>query len=761
MKHSYDRNVLWYDRPAENFNEALPIGNGRIAAMVYGGNYESCYDLNEETIFTGAPYNNNNPECREHLEEIRNLIFQGRNDSAEVLANRYIKAKENQGSGASYMPAGKLWIRHGVLSEPVKIEKGYYRRMLYVDSALTVSTYKIGNIRYREESFCSFTDNVMVVRITADKPFDLCTSLREPTIKDIQFHTTDSTIAMHWVTDSVAQTQKGRLRSLTKVRIYSTGGKQWHRGLVVNVKGARSVIMHIAMGTNFKAFNDLSGNEYRKVDSILASADKDYLRLKRNHIDYYKKQFDRVELRLSTINHNDKPTNVRIKNFHRTQDLSLIELLFQYGRYLLISSSQPGCQPANLQGKWSNEIKPAWGCRYTLNINTEMNYWPTEVCNLPELDEPLIRMTKELAVQGQTTAMEMYGCRGWVAHHNTDIWRMTGAVCHPRSGAWPMAGAWLCENLWRHYEYNQDRRYLADVYDCMKGAAQFYLDFLVEDSTGHMMACPSLSPENGPKHLTKTKTEILANGKKKKRKELVTLQAGTTMDNEMLFSLFSHVAEAAKVLGRDTEFAKECLDMRSRLLPIQIGKRGQILEWRKDWDSPKDKHRHVSHLWGLYPGNLITLETPELYKAARETLRWRGDNATGWSMAWKICFWARLHDGDHAMKLINNFITLIDSNNNEAKGNGGLYPNMLCAHPPFQIDGNLGFTAAIAEMLLQNDKDGTATLPALPKAWRRGFVKGLRAKRNKTIKHLEWRNGKSVRLSVSSGDYHQGISSYR
>lgn len=742
QNNHYERDVLWYDREAANWNEALPIGNGHIAAMAYGGAGVSRYDLNEETIYEGGPYDNGNPLCREHLDEIRRLVFDGKNDSAQVLAERYIRADSTMPQGAAYQPAGTLLLRHDVRNG-YETSVSHYRRCLYVDSALSVVTYKRGGVEYREESFCSLANNVMAIRVTASRPgrVSLTAYLDYPVTRDISYQTSDGVLILNGKTRPLARQGEERLRFTTRAKVVSEGGRQWHGGKHVYVKDADAVTIYVAMATNFRRYDDISGDEVAKADSII-NKEYDYSVLRKEHIRQYKKQFDRMELRLAARNGNTKPTDWRIRNYKRTHDLSLVELLFQYGRYLLISSSQPGCQPTNLQGKWNKDMHPSWNCNYTLNVNTEMNYWPCETANLAECDEPLIRMAQEMSEHGRGTARVMYGCRGWVAHHNTDLWRMTGAVCHPRYGAWPMAGAWLCENLWRHYEFNQDKEYLASVYDCMRGAAEFYLDFLVEDPrTGRMVVCPSLSPENGPAHLTKKRKKG-----NKKLKELVTMQAGVTMDNQMLYSLFSHVSEAACILGRDADFRKQCLDMRSRLMPMQVGKRGQLQEWVEDWDSPKDKHRHVSHLWGLYPGSLITKDSVRLFKAAKESMRWRGDYATGWSIAWKLCFWARLLDGNHANRLISNFINPINSENNIAWGNGGIYPNMLCAHPPFQIDGNFGFTAGIIEMLVQSHTGKTEYLPALPKQWSNGYVKGVRLRGGKIIKEMRWKDGKVIKI---------------
>jgi alpha-L-fucosidase 2 len=500
------------------------------------------------------------------------------------------------------------------------------------------------------------------------------------------------------------------------------------------VKNADVATLYISIASSFNNYNDISADAGEKANSYLQNAlKKNYNQALEDHITDYQRYFNRVSINLGVSDSVKNPTDVRIAQFAKSNDPQLVALCFQFGRYLLISSSRPGGQPANLQGIWNDQLYPPWDSKYTVNINTEMNYWPSEPTNLSEMNEPLIQMIKELSKTGKQTAENMYGARGWVLHHNTDIWRICGPVDGAFWGMWPMGGAWLCQHLFEKYEYNGDKEYLKSIYPAMKGAVEFYLDFLVEEPQHKwLVVCPSVSPENAPSCHPE-----------------FSVSAGTTMDNQLLFDLFTKTIKAAEILNTDEELARKIKGTLHRLPPMQIGKWGQLQEWMQDWDNPADHHRHVSHLYGLYPSNQISpYRTPELFSAARTSLIARGDESTGWSMGWKVNLWARLLDGDHALKLITD--QLSPSIQPDGSQKGGTYPNLFDAHPPFQIDGNFGFTAGIVEMLVQSQDGFIFILPALPDRWKSGNITGIRLRGGFEIVKLEWQNGRVSTLTIKS-----------
>lgn len=735
--------LLWHKKPAEEWENAFPVGNGRLGAMVYGGIKEEKIQLNEDTYWSGGPYSTVVKGGYKELPKIQKLIFEGKPLEAHKIFGRYL-----MGYPVEQQKYQSLANLHLFFNEDLEAKN--YKRWLDLSEGITGVEYTINGVTYLREVLSSHVDQTIAIRLTASKPgmisFD--TELRGVRNSAHSNYATD-----YFRMDGKGENEliltgksadylgiEGKLRYEARAQIHADGGTVERDGTRIKVANSNSVTILFVAATNFINYKDVSGNEKAEVQNYLENLDnKDYATIRKNTLEDYQSLFDRVELDLPSTSTSYLPTDERMVSIQTDPDPQMSSLSYQFGRYILISSSRPGTQPTNLQGIWNKDMNPSWDSKYTTNINTEMNYWPAEASNLSELTEPLFKMIEELTDQGTEVASEHYGAKGWVFHQNTDIWRVAAPMDGPTWGTFTVGGAWLTTHLWEHYQFTQDLKFLEKVYPIIKGSVDFFMDFLVEHPNGKWLVTnPSNSPENPPegpgyKYFYDEVTGMYY---------FTTITAGATMDIQILKDLFKYYGQATQILGRDKEYAQEVLKSRERLVPSQVGKDGTLQEWMEDYGQLEEKHRHFSHMYGLFPGNVLSKKkTPEFVEPIKAVLEQRGDGGTGFSRAWKMALWARLSDGDRANSIYKSYLQ------------EQCYLSLFAkCYTPLQVDGSLGVTAAISEMLVQSHEDGIELLPALPKEWDAGRFKGV-CTRGAFELDMQWENNaiKTVEILSKAG----------
>jgi alpha-L-fucosidase 2 len=705
---------LFYNSPAEKWTDALPVGNGRLGAMIYGGVEQEHIQFNEETLWTGEPHDYAHKGAAKYLAQIRQLLSEGKQLEAQVLAaDEFMSVPLHQ---KAYQPFGDLYIDfkgHENFS--------HYTRSLNLDKAISTVSYQVGDTTFKREVIASSPDQVLVVHLSADKRKALNFDISLDAV-----HEQKSVSASGETITLAVQVKDGALNGVAILKVNTNGSVKSVNGKL-SISDASEATVYLSAATNYITYNDVSGDAASLAKDYLDEVEsKKYKKVKDAHIADYQYLYNRFKIDFGDNGKSVFTTDKRIMAFAETpNDPQLLALYVQYGRYLLIASSREGTRPGTLQGIWNDNIRPPWESKYTVNINTEMNYWPAELTNLSECHEPLFQMIQEVSETGKGVAKEHYNCDGWVLHHNTDIWRGAAPINASHHGIWVTGGAWLSTHLWEHYQFTQDKEFLKEKYPLLKGAAEFFTEFLYKDpNTAYLISSPSNSPEIGG------------------------LVAGPTMDHQIIRALFNICIEASDILGEDKVFAEKLKALIPQIAPNQVGQYGQLQEWLEDKDDPNIKHRHVSHLWAVYPGKEINpVETPDLMNAAKQSLEFRGDGGTGWSLAWKINYWARFLDGNRSYQMIHKLLS--PAEREDGKEGGGSYKNLFDAHPPFQIDGNFGGTSGIIELLVQSQLEYIQLLPALPDALQQGNISGVCVRGGFELS-FSWKEGKLQKLEVFS-----------